>query len=88
MADNVDTHTKATSPGVFKDDCNWVTWYSSFCTYLAGIPGATGIPVVYVTYDPVAEDDMDVDLDYVGLLVACASRDGTVYKADAQLAKI
>jgi hypothetical protein len=85
MADNVDTHMKATSPGVFKDDRNWVTWYSSSCSYLAGIPGVTGIPAIYVIYDPVAEDNMDVDLDYVDLLVAQASREGTIYEADVRL---
>jgi hypothetical protein len=83
MVDNVDTHMKATSPVVFKDD-NWVTWYSSLGTYLGGIPGVTGVPIVYAICDPVVEDNMDLDLEYIDFLIARVSREGTVYKADSR----
>jgi hypothetical protein len=41
--------------------------------------------VVYVVCDPFVGYDMDLDLDYVDLLIAHASGEGTVYKADACL---
>jgi hypothetical protein len=40
--------------------------------------------VVYVICDPFVGDDMDLDLDYVDLLIAHAG-EVTVYKADASL---
>jgi hypothetical protein len=39
---------------------------------------------VYAICDPVVEDNMDLDLEYIDLLIARASREGTVYKADSR----
>ena len=70
-AEQVDTISKATDPGKFKDEKKWPDWEPAFVNYLSTIPGSRGVPLSYVVREIEAPDhETDFGNDFTGRSIA------------------
>ena len=91
--DEVDTISKTTDPGKFKDERKWPDWEPAFINYLSTIHGSYHMPLSYVVQE---REDLDHDHDFgdnfVSEIIACAPLHGTHFRAESgpihQLLKI
>ena len=83
--DQVDTISKAASPGKLKDERKWPEWYPPFVNYLSTIPGVYGVPLSYVVRENQAPDHTrDCEGDFTEEIIACAPLNGPKFRADAR----
>ena len=83
-SEEVDTNSKASDPGKFKDEKKWPHWESAFANYLSTIPGISGVLLLYVVHsndDP--DHDMDFEDDFITWSIACAPLNGASFHTDA-----
>ena len=83
--DQVDTISKASDPGKFKDERKWPDWEPAFVIFLSTIPGSYHVPLSYVVRE---QEDLDHDRDFgddfVSEMIACAPLHGAHFRADSR----
>ena len=83
--DQVDTISKASDPGKFKDERKWPNWEPAFANYLSTIPGSYHVPLSYVIREQEDPDhDHDFGDDFVSEMIACARLHGAHFRADSR----
>ena len=71
--DQVDTISKSSDPGKFKDERKWPDWEPAFVNYLSTIPASYHVPLSYVVQEQEDPDhDRDFGDDFVSEMILCA----------------
>ena len=70
-SDKADVLSCDASPGKLKSEKDWTTWISGLCNMLLIIPGAFGVPLVYV----IRKDEVpNEDAEYVTFVEECIAK--------------
>lgn len=80
----LDTRSKAASPGKLKDEKNWDKWEQALVLMLSILRGVSGVPLSYV----IREQDGEIGGVYNSFLdqsIACVSLVGPHFEADARV---
>ena len=81
----VDTISKASDPGKFKDERKWPDLEPAFVNFLSMIPGSYHVPLSYVVREREDPDhDHDFGDDFVSEMIACAPLHGAHFRADSR----
>jgi hypothetical protein len=83
LKDNMDTQSKATTPGKFKKESEWHDWFQRFIIFLRVIPGMTGCPLSYVVREKEEPDYRRRYENFTDEVVGCAPLRGTAFEVDS-----
>jgi hypothetical protein len=71
-------------PAKLKDEKDWPTFYSSLMNALRIIPGANGVPLIYLCRVQEIPEAGVIYPDYTARAIACAPLYGPIFEADAR----